>query len=83
MGARTGQEAAQSEPMLLKRQSSGGRHVESSRAVRRFTDSAQSGHEHRHSGDGWAERHLEATNYGLPCRAINVAGQDNRQRYQR
>ena len=38
-----------------------------SRAQRRFTDSAIGrAVNHRHTGNGWAERHLEATNFGMP-----------------
>ena len=53
--------------------------MESSRAVRRFTDTAigRATNTARHSGDGWAERHLEATNFGLP------PGRDPRMRARR
>jgi hypothetical protein len=42
-----------------------------SRAVRRFTDSAisRATNTARHSGDGWAEAHLQATNFGLPVQS--------------
>lgn len=51
-----------------------------SRELRRFSDTAMgratgtSRHAGNHDGDDWAERHLEATNYGLP------AVQDQRRR---
>ena len=41
--------------------------MESSREVRRFHDTAiRATNTAKHSGDGWAERHLEATNFGIP-----------------
>jgi hypothetical protein len=46
--------------------------MESSRAVRRFTDSALGravNHKHANGG-GWAEAHLQATNFGLPTERV-------------
>jgi hypothetical protein len=42
--------------------------MDESRELRRFTDSAmaRATGTSKHSGEGWAERHLEATAFGLP-----------------
>ena len=46
--------------------------MESSRAVRQFTDTAlaRATGTSKHAGDGWAERHLQATNFGLPTEPV-------------